>query len=64
MQLSADSIWSARVPDERRHENPSAQFWQLPEICAKPQLHLRGVVWSLSLSTLFWVSLFLALRGL
>jgi len=63
MQLSADSIWSARVPDERRHESTSAQFWRLSEICAKPQFRLRGVIWSLFLSTIFWVSLILALRS-
>lgn len=64
MQLSADSIRSARVPDERRCEIPSAQFWRLSESYSKPWFHLRGVIWSLVLSTIFWVSLIFAGRGL
>jgi hypothetical protein len=64
MQLSADPILSACSRDDRRFKPEFSQLRYPLEICFKPKFRLRGLAWSLFLSTILWVSFILAGRAL
>jgi hypothetical protein len=56
MQLSTDSIWSTYACHDGRVAAERSRAPDLSELCIKPHFRLRGLVWSILLSTILWVS--------